>query len=123
MGYRDDSRDANGYAYKDGITTRVNQQQQVLNEAWPYTDSNGRHARGIPDQPANNQRPCEVRLVFATDGETWLPAAPPAGPTPTSWSPSTTAASKSARSGCSPKTSADHPIRCDPTVTLSSAQP
>jgi hypothetical protein len=44
----------------------------VLNESWPEQDSKGPHARNIPEQPANNHRPCIVRLVFKDDGETIL---------------------------------------------------
>jgi hypothetical protein len=66
-------RDANGYAYKDGITSRVAREQKVLNESWPFRDSKGRHARGIDDQPVTNQRPCLVRLELEHDGEVILP--------------------------------------------------
>ena len=45
--------------------------QTVLNEAWPLRDRDGRHARGIPDQP--HPIDVDVRLELATDGEQWLP--------------------------------------------------
>ncbi|MET0887742.1 MAG: hypothetical protein ABWX92_14980, partial [Mycetocola sp.] len=66
-------RDANGYAYRDGITSRVASEQKVLNESWPFRDSKGRHARGIDDRPAKDQRLVTVRLVLKSDGEVFLP--------------------------------------------------
>lgn len=67
-------RDANGYAYADGITSRIARQQEVLNESWPLRRPDGtHHANGIHDQPANNQRPCLVRLELKDDGEVVLP--------------------------------------------------
>jgi hypothetical protein len=67
------NRDANGYAYKDGITSRIAREQKVLNESWPFKDAKGRHARGIDDQPAGNQRACLVRVELEQDGEVILP--------------------------------------------------
>ena len=47
--------------------------QKVLNESWPFRDSNGdRHARGLDDKPANEQVDVVVRVEFDQDGETYL---------------------------------------------------
>lgn len=44
--------------------------QDVLNETWPLVDDKGkRHARGIPNR---EPIPVTVRVVFESDGETWL---------------------------------------------------
>lgn len=67
-------RDANGYDYAQGITSRVNRHQDVLNESWPMRDAKGFHARGIDDQPIERQMGVLVRLVFENDGEDFLPA-------------------------------------------------
>jgi hypothetical protein len=47
--------------------------QKVLNQRWPYVDTQGRrHAEGIPDrQPID----VDVRLELERDGEVWVPGA------------------------------------------------
>lgn len=69
----DEPRDANGYLYSNYPSEQAKRRQRILNESWPFSDSNGRHARGIDDQPAANQRPCWVRLQFELDGHATLP--------------------------------------------------
>lgn len=60
--------------YENGKpVTHVSREQKILNTSWPLRDKDGQHARGIDDQPADNQRPCWVRLVFDVDGEVELP--------------------------------------------------
>jgi hypothetical protein len=44
-----------------------------MNEAWPFRDSTGPHARGISDKAAQEQVAVMVRVVFQDDGETYLP--------------------------------------------------
>lgn len=67
-------RDANGYDYEGYPASRLAREQKIANESWPLRDKTGRrHAEGIDDQPADNQRPCWVRLVFDVDGEVELP--------------------------------------------------
>lgn len=46
--------------------------QTVQNESWPFSDSQGRHARGLDDQPAERQIDVTARLVLDRDGEVWL---------------------------------------------------
>lgn len=48
--------------------------QTVANESWPFKDSKGEHARGIPNHPPEACVLVEVRVVFATDGEFRLDA-------------------------------------------------
>lgn len=69
----DDPRDANGYRYADYPAARDARTQKILNTSWPFEDKDGRHARGLKDQPAENQRPCWVSLVFERDGHETLP--------------------------------------------------
>lgn len=61
--------------YENGKpVTSTSRNQKIENESWPMRDKTGRrHAEGINDQPADNQRPCWVRLVFEVDGEVELP--------------------------------------------------
>ncbi|MFC5676084.1 hypothetical protein [Aeromicrobium endophyticum] len=71
-------RDANGYAYKDGITSRVGRHQRVLNESWPQRDPDGsRHARNVHPAKRGDGTPwtidVEVRLEFDVDGVVVLP--------------------------------------------------
>jgi hypothetical protein len=44
-----------------------------MNEAWPFRDSDGPHARGIIDKPADEQVDVVARVVFQDAGETYLP--------------------------------------------------
>jgi len=44
---------------------------RILNESWPFHDSNGSHARGLDDKPAEQQLDVIVRVEFE-DGETEL---------------------------------------------------
>lgn len=66
------ARDANGYLYSGYPAERAKLHQTVLNESWPQRDSKGFHARDIPHQPVEKHLKVTVRLVFATDGETFL---------------------------------------------------
>lgn len=43
--------------------------QKVLNQSWPLQDKNGKHARGIPDQPPDKQLDVTVRLQLEHAGE------------------------------------------------------
>jgi len=45
---------------------------RILNESWPFHDSNGSHARGLDDKPAEQQLDVIVRVEFADEGETEL---------------------------------------------------
>lgn len=68
----DVERDANGYAYRDGITSRVAVQQKVLNASWPLHDGTTPHARGIHDAQREDGSPwtidVEVRVELEHDG-------------------------------------------------------
>lgn len=66
-------RDANGYDYSKYPAERSKKAQRVANESWPMQDAKGKHARGINDQPVDNQRQVLVRLELADDGEVVLP--------------------------------------------------
>lgn len=72
------ARDANGYAYRDGITSRVGRHQKVLNESWPLRDASGPHARGINPSRHADDSPwvidVEVRVELEHDGVLMLPA-------------------------------------------------
>jgi hypothetical protein len=59
------------HSFRDPHAAKVGY-QRVTNEVWPFNDSNGRHARGIDDQPAERQLDVMARLVFEHDGETWV---------------------------------------------------
>lgn len=63
------NRDVNGRAYPDPARPTP---QRVLNEAWPFKDTAGPHARGLDDKDAGEQRQVHVRLEFVVDGEVWL---------------------------------------------------
>jgi hypothetical protein len=69
----DISRDANGYAYDQGITSEIARHQDVLNQAWPEKDTTGYHAHNIHDQPADRHILVTVRLELKDDGEVFLP--------------------------------------------------
>lgn len=70
-------RDANGYAYRDGITSRVGRHQKVLNASWPQQDTNGGHARDV--KPARHGDgsawtiDVEARVELDPDGVVVLP--------------------------------------------------
>jgi hypothetical protein len=71
-------RDANGYAYKDGITPLVARQQKVLNESWPQRDADGSpHARGVSPAVHADGSPwtidVDARIELNDDGEVILP--------------------------------------------------
>jgi hypothetical protein len=73
------NRDANGYAYEDGITSIVARQQKVMNESWPQRDADGsRHARDVRPAKHPDGSPWTigvmVRLEFDGDGVVVLPA-------------------------------------------------
>lgn len=72
-GDREIIRDANGYDHDSLPASRLAREQKVLNESWPLRDKDGFHARGIDDQPAENERPVWARIEFETDGEVELP--------------------------------------------------
>lgn len=61
--------------YRDGTPMPADSLwQDVENEDWPYRDKNGaRHANGINDRAAKDQRLVTVRLVLKNDGEVFLP--------------------------------------------------
>lgn len=46
--------------------------QKVLNQSWPLQDKGGKHARGIPDQPAEKQLDVTVRLELQHAGEVFV---------------------------------------------------
>jgi hypothetical protein len=71
-------RDANGYAYRDGITSRVERYQRVVNESWPQVGDDGtRHARGVKPARRADGSPWTVavmvRLELDVDGVVVLP--------------------------------------------------
>jgi hypothetical protein len=72
------NRDANGYAYEDGITSIVARHQKVVNESWPQRDADGtRHARDVRPAKHPDRSPWAidvmVRLEFDVDGLVVLP--------------------------------------------------
>lgn len=70
----EDIPDRGSGRYENGKPiTATSREQKVLNESWPLRDTQGLHARGIDDQPADNQRLVWVRIEFETDGEVELP--------------------------------------------------
>lgn len=70
-------RDANGYAYTNGITSRVRVQQKVLNASWPLHDGTTAHARNIHDARHADGSPwtidVEARVELEHDGIVVLP--------------------------------------------------
>lgn len=70
-------RDANGYAYADGITSRVGRHQDVLNRSWPLRDADGFHARGINPAQHPDGTPWTIditaRVELKDDGVVFLP--------------------------------------------------
>jgi hypothetical protein len=71
-------RDANGYAYRDGITSRVERHQRVVNESWPRVGADGtRHARDVKPARHDDGSPWTVdvivRLELDVDGVVVLP--------------------------------------------------
>ena len=61
-----ENRDVNGYLLRRSETI------QPLNVSWPLRDKNGRHARGIDDQPAPID--VTVRVLWPDETEELLPA-------------------------------------------------
>jgi len=60
------------HSFRDPRASKA-ESQRILNEVWPYRDSAGPHARGISDKDAAEQVDVIARVVFADDGETYLP--------------------------------------------------
>lgn len=61
-------RDANGYAYDDGVHERAKKWQKVDNEDWPAPDVAARSR----DREPHEWIAVRVRVVLERDGEAWL---------------------------------------------------
>lgn len=59
-------RDANGYDYAQGVTSRLARLQKIENESWPA------EARHLGDFDPQYHLSVLVRLVFDVDGEDFL---------------------------------------------------
>jgi len=59
------------HSFRDPRATKKTN-QRIINESWPFHDSNGAHARGLEDKPADQQVDVVVRVEFSEDGEMYL---------------------------------------------------